>query len=97
MHYNKKGNIMGEKKSKRLRQLVKHLMGSGQVEAKDWVVYGREQKYVEIEVPDPTSPTIYDEDGKVITAMRKQLVATGSRMMDPACGRAIYQRMKKNA
>lgn len=88
---------MNEKKSKRLRQLVRHLMNAGKVKEEAWVKYGREQKYVEIEVPDVNAPTVFDENGKLITTMRKQLVATGSRMMDPACGRAIYQSMKNRA
>lgn len=88
---------MNEKKSKRLRQLVRHLMSSGKVENETWVKYGREQKYVEMEVPDPKASTVFDEKGELVMATRKQLVATGSRMMDPGCGRAIYQAMKNRA
>lgn len=88
---------MNEKKAKRLRQLVRHLMDADKVEKQAWVVYGREQKYVEVEVPDASAPTVFDDNGKLITTMKKQLVATGSRMMDPGCGRAIYQRMKNRA
>ena len=88
---------MNEKKAKRTRQLVRHLMNTGSVDAQPWVSYGREQKFVEVEVPDYKAATVFDEDGKLITTMRKQLIATGSRMLDPACGRAIYQRMKNKA
>lgn len=88
---------MNEKKAKNLRQLVRHLMGAGKVDAQPWISYGREQKFLEIEVPDSNAPTVFDDEGKLITTMRKQLVATGSRMLDPACGRAIYQRMKNKA
>lgn len=88
---------MNEKKAKNLRSLVRHLMGTGKVDSQPWVSYGREQKFVEVEVPDSKAPTVFDEDGKLITTFRKQLVATGSRMLDPACGRAIYQRMKNKA
>jgi hypothetical protein len=86
---------MNEKKSKRLRQLVKHLIAKEVVENKPWVVYAVDMKYHEMEVPDTKAPTVFDENGKLITVMRKQLVATGSRSLDPKCGRAIYQAMKK--
>lgn len=88
---------MNEKKSKRLRQLVHHLMSAGKVQNETWVKYGREQKYVELEVPDSAAPTVFDEQGKLIMTTKKQLVATGTRMMDPGCGRAIYQSMKNRA
>lgn len=85
---------MNAKKAKRLRQLVKHLMSAGATEKDTWVEYGREQKYVEVDVPDFGGAKVFDEDGKLVMTSKKQLMAMGGRMMDPACGRAIYQSMK---
>ena len=86
---------MNSKRAKRIRQLVRHLMSSNQIENKKWLVYGKQQKYVEVEIPDYEAEKLYDEDGKIIIVTKKQLVATGTVMMDPSCGRAIYKKMKE--
>lgn len=76
---------MNEKKSKQLRQLVRHLQKVGAIE-ETWLRYGKGHRIEEVEVP------IDDQGNKKIIKM-----AVGTLMMDPACGRAIYQSMKKRA
>lgn len=87
---------MNSKKAKGLRSLAKHLVQQDRErEQQEFAVYGRQQKYAEVSVPDPDAPSVYDEAGNVKMVMRKELVATGSIMLDPACGRSVYKKMKK--
>lgn len=81
---------MNQKKAKKLRQLVRHLMDSEKVSPETWLNYGQDQKFKTHKIPD----IVKGEDGELKIEMRQQLVTTGSRKMDPTCGRAIYQMMK---
>lgn len=85
---------MNQKKAKKLRQLVRHLMDSEKVSSETWLNYGQDQKFVTHKIP---SEIIKGENGELKVEMKQQLVATGSRKMDPTCGRAIYQMMKGRA
>lgn len=85
---------MNQKKAKRIRQLVRHMQDKGVVDNQSWINYGLDQKFVNMSVPDADSPTVFDEEGKLVMTMKNVLVPTGCRKLDPTSGRAIYQAMK---
>ena len=89
---------MNSKQAKRLRQLVRYLTAAGKIESKEWLAYDRDTRYEEIQVPNILGANAeLGANGKHITTTRTQLIAVGTRKMDPSCGRAIYQSMKKVA
>lgn len=92
---------MNEKKAKRTRQLVKHLMAQGAIAGEGWLVHNSN---VRIDVKDLVVGKTVDAEGKeqlITKAVRTLTTAPvgsifgGTVALDPACGRAIYQRMKK--
>jgi hypothetical protein len=76
---------MNEKKSKRLRQLVRHLQQRGAIEEQSWLKYAS--------YPEMSTRAFINSSGK----LDQMPWMKGQAVMDPGCGRAIYQRMKKNA
>jgi hypothetical protein len=89
---------MNEKKAKRLRQLVKHLMNKGGVAESDWRVLHPQTQFVEDQLT--RSVRVLNEETKKresVVQSYAQVVATGTVRLDPRCGRAIYQQMKSRA
>lgn len=87
---------MNSKKAKRIRQLVRHLQSKALIEDSPWEVAGSidHRRYASpssILSSDPA--VIRDEEAKLtsIYDVRKQ------RVLDPACGKAIYKTMKARA
>lgn len=76
---------MNAKKAKRLRQLVRHLMGQGAVNESSWISY------------IPSVMTVIDKNGTVRTISGPKDFVTMPIELDAGCGRAIYQKMKKNS
>ena len=76
---------MNTKKAKKLRQLVCHLMAKGAVAEGGWTVYGSAKMQTR------KTPTTIDG------AAGQPYAITGTVMLDPACGKAIYRQMKKRA
>jgi hypothetical protein len=76
---------MNEKNAKKLRQLVRHLQGKGIVENPNWVSY---QTYPTL----GTRPMI-NHKGE-LTQVPHMI---GQAVLDPHCGRAVYQSMKNRA
>ena len=94
---------MSAKKAKHLRQLVRHLMNQGAIAGNGWLGYniGVRLDSKQVEVGKTT-----DKEGnevavtklvKTLTTAPIDSVFGGTVRLDPACGRAIYQRMKKQA
>ena len=76
---------MNEKKSKRLRQLVRHLQDRGAIENKNWLQYAS--------YPEMSTRAFVNSSGK----LDQMPWMKGQAIMDPGCGRAIYQKMKDDA
>ena len=76
---------MNEKRAKRLRQLVCHLMEKGAVAQNGWRVFAETSKATKVPV------------GNILEEARFVEVATGTQKLDPTCGLAIYRQMKKRA
>lgn len=94
---------MNQKKSKRLRQLVRHLMGQGAIAGNGWLQYNSNVRFA---TTDIIVGSKRDEDGKktnitqavnYMTTSKDNTYVTGPVTLDAACGRAIYQQMKKRA
>lgn len=71
---------MNEKKSKKLRQLVRHLMDKGAVGNVGWRVYD-ESRF---------------DGSKRRTDFSSPVISTGAVKLDPECGLKIYRNMKRN-
>jgi len=72
---------MNSKKAKRIRQLVRHLQDKGIVGKDGWTVYKDQPIVRNLVIDDTSTPT---EIGF-------------QRRLNPDCGRAVYNAMKKNA
>lgn len=92
---------MNAKKAKRLRQLVHHLMGQGAIAGNGWMQYNTNVRF---STATETIGSTTNEQGEKVTVTKESIYrttskdntyATGPVTLDPACGRAIYQQMKK--
>jgi hypothetical protein len=94
---------MNEKKAKRTRQLVKHLMDQGAIAGQGWLVHNTNVRLDQREVVVGKTKDAEGKDVNVtklvntLTTAPAGTVFGGTVALDPACGRAIYQQMKKQA
>lgn len=79
---------MNSKKAKRLRQLVRHLQEKGGVAQAPWEVAGTID-HRKLAPPSLSSAT--PDESKPVVVIHKQ------RVLDPACGKAIYRQFKAKA
>jgi hypothetical protein len=96
---------MNSKKARSIRQLVEHLQHRGNVQNPVWAAYNYKRNDHE------TLPTIYKTEAMNILKNGESIAETQNKWMtiaskqeryvvktltlDPTCGRAIYQQMKK--
>lgn len=83
---------MNSKKCKRLRQLVRHLQDKAAVANSNWCVASNVEKKRNVPNFAAFKDGVRDESlpATVETIFHQ-------RILDPKCGRAIYQQMKKRA
>jgi hypothetical protein len=81
---------MNQKKAKRIRALVRHLMTKGAITDKAWTVAGyiehRQNKFS----PSSIAADAADE-------VKSEPIVHRQRVLDPECGRSVYRRMKRVA
>jgi hypothetical protein len=82
---------MNAKKAKALRALTKHLQNKGVIENQEWEVASTIDHR---KVFTPSNAIV--GDGKS-TENFPQVVIHKQRVLDPACGKAIYKTMKARA
>lgn len=93
---------MNEKTAKRLRQLTRHLQHKGAVQS-HWLAYHTD---VQTKFEDKERVVGKDKEGQPITEkfqvrtlttdVNSIFKTTAPVRLDPHCGRAVYQQMKKN-
>jgi len=91
---------MSAKKAKHLRQLVRHLMNQGAIAGNGWLGYniGVRLDIKDVVVAkDDKGETLATKQVKTLTTAPQDSVFGGTVRLDPACGRSIYQSMKKRA
>jgi hypothetical protein len=98
---------MNTQKARAIRQLVKHLQSKGRIENKVWVEYNVDR------MPHETLPKVYNteaanqmfngesikdtQDKWLTMAAKRERYIVPTVTLNPTCGRAIYQQMKKRA
>ena len=92
---------MNEKKSKRLRQLVRHLMSKGTLTEAGWINYTPDVYTTTLPIKQKVSKKInpegfVTEHASMLASHGKSFI-TGPVRLDAACGKAIYRSMKKRA
>ena len=92
---------MNEKKAKKLRQLVRHLMEKGAITDAGWINYTPNVYQTVMPVRTKVSKKV-NEEGFIVEnvpmlAAGKQGFITSPVELDAACGKAIYRAMKKRA
>jgi hypothetical protein len=83
---------MNSKKAKRIRHLVKHLQEKAAIADAPWAVPG----YIEHKFNVP-NPAAFKADAPDESIPKTIVEVHRQRVLDPKCGRAIYQQMKKRA
>lgn len=87
---------MNSRKAKNLRALVNHLMSHGAVAQADWHAYAP-GVYVTDQVTTRRVSKYHNETGVETSVSHARVSDRGSVRLNPSCGRAIYQAMKKRA
>lgn len=81
---------MNQKKAKRIRALVKHLMTKGAIADKEWTIAG----YIDHRKSQFSASSIAAD---APAEEQPAFEVHRQRVLDPECGRAVYQRMKRVA